>query len=836
MIIVLCLGLTGYSQTSETCLTGKHLERTTPNLMTDVNSKFSTCTDSDPVHGVYSSTQDSWKHHQDCSYLPCSNWSNENGYDGMPGCLKLKGPDPDNSGCPDNIGLTYDQAFIYNFPMEGGKAHTISVRCKTVDDCHSPVMVIQLQGHNSNPQDSDLANPPVANTQKNFRFSTSKAGVWEEFSFFFQMPDEVDNMRIQIANKDIETSLDVPDAEQDRGLTAYIDDVYIGLGKSFEEEPTCKTPFDGEQTKVDELGNVYVKEGSEWKWFFPFVIHGDGHRANESNDPTDPTDDGWKLYSKQGFNAIIGGADSPADATNPSYTVDAAVAADLKIVPHLGWHYARFLNVNGTPSNYGDDTGCCVRSLDDLSAKLDHIKSVGIEHLLFYLIDNEVHPRWVEMQAATQAVMDWEANNVVDNAAYNRIAPIYMLNGTPGLAPKYLNDNCHVGDITGAYIKFFNNNTNHLRQMDHQSNQRMPVVIAQINGEQVFRARLYGAIAHGARGMDFWRDYAPSNPSWTWDGDITNKVWWDDFPQITDEIKAMEDLIKQPHWTTTWGISGCTENNGIDCVHGDIVYGTRELDGKGYIIVANHGQQATTFTLDLSSLPFANADVTLIDGVNFPAGTVIPNGMTNSQIEITLSGGDAQVYRIEGDIPSASECVDDLVVSGNLVGLYQAAQTLTSNSTTEVLINTSAELKAGQMVNLKPGFKAHNGSEFRGYIDPCDNTQATCTTCPGLPPFTSGTIPKKDESEVWITHYPNPFKEEVTLEFKLDTDAEVIITISDVSGKIIKEKSAKDLNRGIQTVSLSTENWVAGIYFYQALIKAQNTGILTRATGTVVKM
>lgn len=816
ILALLSFNVVLHGQSTETCLIGKKLERTAPNLMSDANSKFAACTDSGPASGVYNSTQDSWKHDQECSYIPCSNWSNENGYDGLPGCLKLRGPNPDNAGCTSNPNLTYDRAFINNFPIEGGKTHTISVRCKTLDDCHSPVLLIQLQGYDSG--------TPVSNTQKNFRFSTSEAGEWEEFSFFFQMPDEVDNMRIQIANNTIETSRDVPYADQDKGMIAYIDDVYIGLGKSFGDEPSCKTPFDGEQVKVDELGNMYVKNGTEWEWFFPFVLHGDGYRANELNDPADPSDDGWKLYSKQGFNAIITGS---AD-----YMVDDAVDAGLKVVPHLGGYYALFLNDNGTPGNYADDTGCCRRSLDYLRDRLDHINSVGIDNLLYYYIDNEVHQRWVEMVAATQEVMQWEA----EITGGNRIAPIQMLNGTPGLAPKYLNDNCHVGDITGGYIKWFNNNTNQLRQLDHQNNQRMPTNIAQINGEQQVRARLYGAIAHGAKGMNFWRDFSPSNPSWTWDRDITNNVWWDEFPQLVDEIKAMEELIKQPHWTRTWGVSGCTDNNNIDCVHGDIVYGTRELDGKGYIIVANHGIETVTLTLNISGLPFSNADIKIIDPVNFPAGTIVSNGMVNSQIQITLDRDDAEVFRIEGNIPSVSECLDDLVVSGNLTGLHQATQTLTTNGTTEVLGSNSAELKAGQTVNLKPGFKAHSGSIFRAYIAPCDNASLTCTNCPSLPPFTNGVASKKGESEVQIKHYPNPSRKEVNLEFNLNTEADTELIITDVNGKTVTVISSREISRGIQMIQIPTKDWIPGVYFYQLNINEKDTGVTKQANGTLIKM
>jgi len=60
--------------------------------------------------------------------------------------------------------------------------------------------------------------------------------------------------------------------------------------------------------------------------------------------------------------------------------------------------------------------------------------------------------------------------------------------------------------------------------------------------------------------------------------------------------------------------------------------------------------------------------------------------------------------------------------------------------------------------------------------------------------------------------------------------------ISDVNGRKINQIQIENLTRGIQTHSISTQDWIPGIYFYQALVKEQQTGILKRANGTLVKM
>jgi len=854
--VLLYFGFDGYSQTDETCLMGKHIPRTAPNLL-------------DAVHGQFTQAQSDWYHYEARCYnsgqYPL--WSSDAGYDGNPGCLKLTGPDTNGQGC---AGSNNDMVRLHNIPIQDDKTYTISVKCKAEDVCHSPVMLIQLQAYN--PVTGSQTYPAG---QRNYAFSTADADVWEEFSFSFKMPPGVTKMRIQLVNYRKETA-------DDTDMVAYMDDLYLGEGVSFDDAPSCKTPFDGENVKVDELGNVYVKnDNDEWEWFFPFVIHGDGYR--KINDPI-YTENGWKRYSAQGFNAIIAGSANPTTLANGSYpTVDNAIDAGLKVVPHLGFYYAK-KNNDGTYGAY---------TLDHLENCLNYINNNhSMNDLLAYFIDNEVYNRWEPMTATTNKVMEWESGVAGTD---NRIAPIYMLNGTPGLGPKYLSYDeegekiCHVGDITSSYISFDDANnqiaTNwRLRNLDLQHNQKMPANIAQINGNRLFRARIYGSIASGARGMDYWRDFAPghsshipncydnngnpipncpdpnnplhqnlfddatdkdgdgattgdilnnfllSNGNLRPSNDITQVEWWDDFPNLVDEIYQMKDLIQQPHWTSTWGVSSCASGSST-CDDANFVIGTRELNNAGYIIVANYGTAPVTATIMTSGLPFANA--TLKDF--FTDATITQ--MTNSQFQITLPYNGVGVYKIDEYIPTSSPttCLDDITVSGNLSGLYEAAQTVTTNSTTSVLPTTNARLRGGFSVKLKHGFKALYGSKFKAHIAPCAGT-TPCETCPGLPPFLNVTTPKKDESETWVKHYPNPFKAEVSFEFNLDEEADTEIIVSDVNGKTVATIPNQQMSRGIQTIQLSTKGWVSGVYFYQLNIKEQGTGITKHSNGTLIKM
>jgi hypothetical protein len=162
--------------------------------------------------------------------------------------------------------------------------------------------------------------------------------------------------------------------------------------------------------------------------------------------------------------------------------------------------------------------------------------------------------------------------------------PIYQLNGQEGIARKFNSNRAYMADITGNYVGI---GSDGFILLDNYQNQRMPVVIAQMNigMELQFRPILYSAIAHGAKGMGYyWDHYAVPEER------VENQPWWNDLPNIRREIDALMPLIVQPHWTT-WTIDASTSAL--------IDYGTRMMDGKGYLIAANYDASPAevTFTL-----------------------------------------------------------------------------------------------------------------------------------------------------------------------------------------------------------------------------------------------
>jgi len=65
-----------------------------------------------------------------------------------------------------------------------------------------------------------------------------------------------------------------------------------------------------------------------------------------------------------------------------------------------------------------------------------------------------------------------------------------------------------------------------------------------------------------------------------------------------------------------------------------------------------------------------------------------------------------------------------------------------------------------------------------------------------------------------ISAYPNPFSEEVNFSFELVKNSDVILQVSDLSGKTVYSESMQ-ANSGINFKSLLTTDWSSGLYIYE---------------------
>ncbi len=459
-----------------------------------------------------------------------------------------------------------------------------------------------------------LGNSPNNST----RWGNSKTGEWEEMTTFIQVPDQINGTPVER----IELQLFTSDTVEGVNREVWVDDIYFGQGRGFEQAPTPKTAFNGKQTRVDELGNMEVLKSGNWEPFFPLAMYGDNSRPN------------WSDYSNQGFNMEM--------RAMTSGTVNKAAAAGML----SGIDISRFV-IPGL-GNYND--------VALIESRIADFKAQGLmDDIALYYWDNEVsHSQWDGPVAITDAIKaaDVDANG-------DRLHPIYMLNGQSGVARRYQNDQVHISDITGSYIGGDNGNprgrTDNFRILDNTENQRQPSVFAQINrGVGIeMRPRLFGAIAHGARGMGMWRD-TYSTPSLR----VENLPWWDDFPSMAAEIDQMMDagLIQMQHWTE-WSID--TDQDLID-------FGTRDLNGEGYLIASNYNDTSEIVTFTLDGLGYTPVEIR-----DFFTDTIVAT-LTGDQFDITLPANGSGVYRLVA--PAANNLGDfdvDLDVDGADFLLWQ---------------------------------------------------------------------------------------------------------------------------------------------------------------------
>jgi hypothetical protein len=476
------------------------------------------------------------------------------------------------------------QSFV---PVKPGETYTFSVYTKTDPSNGWPPPGVRMYFFYIAADGSFLAAPYF-----NGRWGNSTPGEWEEMTGFIDVPDEINGTPVRKLELWFWVNNPIDGVNRD----VWVDDVYFGLGTGFDQPPTPKDSFPGVQTRVDDLGNIEIlRNGTTWERFFPLAMSGDPLRPN------------WTDYSSQGFNM-------EARAWSPTIIHRARLAGMM-----AGYDISRYM----IPSNpdYNDAA--------DLSNDLNIIKAQNlIDDIVYIYWDNEENAEWSVHEAITDVIHQEDVDN-----KNNQFHPIFTLNGTIGHARRHLNDLAHMSDITGTYIGDDIGNprgrTNELVILDNIQNQRQPAAIAQINrgvGDEM-RPRLFGAIAHGARGLSFWKDSYNSGGN-----DVANMPWWDDFPNIASEIHQMLDagLIEQPHWTQ-WTLS--TTTTGID-------FGTRDLNGEGYIILANYNDTPTPMTFTIDGLPYTPFVINDFF-TDSPAALIKEN-----QFQLTLPPNSSGVYRI----------------------------------------------------------------------------------------------------------------------------------------------------------------------------------------------
>jgi len=87
-----------------------------------------------------------------------------------------------------------------------------------------------------------------------------------------------------------------------------------------------------------------------------------------------------------------------------------------------------------------------------------------------------------------------------------------------------------------------------------------------------------------------------------------------------------------------------------------------------------------------------------------------------------------------------------------------------------------------------------------------------------------------EEFDTNLTPYPNPTSASTSLSFELANASDVTIQVFNLSGRLVKNMSQKNMSQGSQVIDLNSTDFSAGTYIVQLSAGKQ------RATTKFVKM
>jgi hypothetical protein len=224
------------------------------------------------------------------------------------------------------------------------------------------------------------------------------------------------------------------------------------------------------------------------------------------------------------------------------------------------------------------------------------------------------------------------------------------------------------------------------------------------------------------------------------------------------------------------------------------------VDSLGNIIVAERGKRRI-----LSINPTTGMMTTLMDGFIDPTDVLF--------IGDTLYIADKGANEIQKIYNCTNNtCPTDLVVNNSSIGNQQAAQTIITNDT--VTITGTVLYQAGTSITLNAGFSVKSGSNFTAKIGTCSNVSIIENEVQVVERYRDDFPAPQKEIIGDPLLFPNPFNQTFSVQYKLQKPSEVSIQVFDLRGRLI----AAPLNRfeqleGINSVAITSSNWVKGIYF-----------------------
>jgi hypothetical protein len=114
----------------------------------------------------------------------------------------------------------------------------------------------------------------------------------------------------------------------------------------------------------------------------------------------------------------------------------------------------------------------------------------------------------------------------------------------------------------------------------------------------------------------------------------------------------------------------------------------------------------------------------------------------------------------------------------------------------------------------------------------CSKRPLVASRWSGIQSFSTTTLQAQAVAEAMLAHknfsgevYPNPVSQSATISFSLIKASPVVITITDVNGRLLQVIANADFSAGSHTIKFSRGSLTAGIYFLQVKI---NQGVMMK--------
>ena len=419
-------------------------------------------------------------------------------------------------------------------------------------------------------------------------WNVSKEDSWEEILFqFIPKKTGICELYIMTNNRSFSTTKNsngVPNkvissgSNLDRRAKIFIDDLKIVQSNKIipRERRSSKKVFDSSSIHIDGLGNFSVKEEAGWKSIFPKMIY-----RNSGIQDGDMLQ--YRPYAEYGFNGIMD------------------IRRKNQVVYGLSVGLKYFGVIASNEVTELEDGEAFPRDTKEL---IDYVNNdIGKPYtLLFYNHDNE--------NSALQDY-DWHKKlttfiNRYDKDLFDslkRARPIYYLNGHAGVARASNNNNRVEMDITGSYVadkvsqkKYIPRPHETLGILDKGQNQIAPVTMIQLQSylnEKLIPSLFYGII-QGGKGVSIWRDGGSQSK-------FQNTPWANHIKSIFTKLDQMLPIIREAHWTNDWS-ADITDKGAM------VNIGTRNHNGKGYLILSSHSSTDEQVTINLNGIEASSVE------------------------------------------------------------------------------------------------------------------------------------------------------------------------------------------------------------------------------------